>query len=171
MSARTFFAFLAVCAVLGLLVFGLLSKGTTKIAVGEPVPDKALPVLGGSGTGEIADYRGKWVLVNLWASWCIPCRDEFPLFVEALQKYGTDGLAMVGVGWPNDDDAAAREFVASHAASWPTVTDHGGGCGLAWTAVAPPQTYFIGRDGVIASRQIGQVSQADFERQLAAILK
>jgi len=54
-SARAFLAFLAVCAVIGLLGFGLLSKGETKIAVGDPVPDRALPVLGGSGQGSIAD--------------------------------------------------------------------------------------------------------------------
>ncbi|HEY5814912.1 MAG TPA: hypothetical protein VIS95_01070 [Solirubrobacterales bacterium] len=55
MSARAFLAFLAVCAVVGLLGFGLLSKGEAKIALGEPVPDRELPVLGGSGSGSIAE--------------------------------------------------------------------------------------------------------------------
>jgi cytochrome c biogenesis protein CcmG, thiol:disulfide interchange protein DsbE len=139
-------------------------------AAGRPAPRLTGTTLDGTAF-DLASLRGRPVIVNFWASWCIPCRAEFPLFVEALKKYGPDGLSIVGVGWPNDDDAAAREFVASHEATWPTVTDHAGGCGQVWTAVAPPQTYFIGRDGVIASRQIGQVSQADFERQLAAILK
>ncbi len=111
------------------------------------------------------------MIVNFWASWCIPCRAEFPLFVQALQEYGADGLSIVGVDWPNDDDAAARAFATSHGATWPTIVDHSGACGKVWTAVAPPQTYFIGRNGIIVSRQIGQVSPADFERQLAAILK
>jgi cytochrome c biogenesis protein CcmG/thiol:disulfide interchange protein DsbE len=161
-------------------LLGGCARNATALPCGTPDPagtaaGRAAPKLTGTtldgAAFDLASLRGRPVIVNFWASWCVPCREEFPLFVEALRKYGADGLAIVGVGWPNDDDAAARDFVASHAASWPTVTDHGGGCGLAWTAVAPPQTYFIGRDGVIASRQIGQVLQADFERQLAAILK
>ena len=156
------------------------AQDTAVLPCGTPDPagagaGRAAPRLTGTtldgAAFDLASLRGRPVIVNFWASWCVPCRAEFPLFVEALGKYGADGLAIVGVDWPNDDEAAAREFVASHGASWPTLADHGGGCSLAWTAVAPPQTYFIGRDGVIASRQIGQVSQADFERQLAAILK
>ena len=63
------------------------------------------------------------------------------------------------------------EFVASHGATWPTVTDHAGGCGEAWQAVAPPQTYFIGRDGVIASRQIGPGPRRTSSASSRAILK
>src|SRR5436190_11051088 len=61
-SARSFIAFLAVLAVVGLLVFGLLSKGNAKIAIGDPVPDKVLPALPGPGNGSIAKHRGDWVL-------------------------------------------------------------------------------------------------------------
>ena len=87
MSSRSLLAFLGVCAVIGLLAFGLLSKGEAKIAVGDPAPDRELPVLGGPGQGSIADYRGRWVQVNLWASWCIPCRQEAPELDRFAHRY------------------------------------------------------------------------------------
>ena len=110
------------------------------------------------------------MIVNFWASWCVPCRDEFPLFKEAAAKYGADGLTMVGTVF-SDDEVAAKTFASTAGATWPSVIDPDGAHARDWRVVAPPQTYFIGRDGIIASRQIGQLTPADFERQLAAILK
>jgi len=113
MSARAFLAFLAVCAVIGLLGFGLLSKGEATIAVGETVPDRELPVLGGPGQGSIADYRGRWVLVNLWASWCVPCRQEAPVLDEFARRYRGRNVTVLGIDvQDNSDDALAfmREF-------------------------------------------------------------
>jgi cytochrome c biogenesis protein CcmG/thiol:disulfide interchange protein DsbE len=115
-------------------------------------------------------FRGRPVVVNFWASWCIPCRNEFPLFRDELALHHADGLALVGVVF-KDDDAAARGFLDKFGATWPSLTDADGAHASDWRVIAPPQTYFIGRDGLIRSRQIGEVTKVDFERQLAAILK
>jgi AhpC/TSA family len=66
-SSKSFAVVIAVLAVIGLLGFGLLSKGEGSLAVGDQAPDKELTRLDSPGTGQIADYRGKWVLVNFWA--------------------------------------------------------------------------------------------------------
>jgi len=92
------------------------------------------------------------------------------VLVGALRSHAAEGLEVVGVEWKNDDADAARAFATNHGATWPTVIDPDGSRAATWRAVAPPQTYFIGRDGIIHSRQIGTLTQADLDRQLAAIL-
>jgi hypothetical protein len=84
-SVRSSIAVLAVLAVVGLLVYGLASKGSSGLSVGEKAPAARLPLLDGKGEGSLVDYRGRWVLVNVWASWCIPCKQEAPE-LAAFQK-------------------------------------------------------------------------------------
>jgi cytochrome c biogenesis protein CcmG, thiol:disulfide interchange protein DsbE len=108
------------------------------------------------------------VVVNFWASWCGPCRDEFPLFAERLDELGArDGLAMVGVLY-KDDPAAAQAFAEDFGVTWPTLDDDGT-LAARYRVVAPPQTYFIDGQGILQAIQIGEVRDEDFDRQYAKI--
>jgi cytochrome c biogenesis protein CcmG/thiol:disulfide interchange protein DsbE len=155
------------------LAAGCGPPGPTEVVgnagAGDPAPALKGTTLDGAAF-DLATLRGRPVVVNFWASWCVPCRNEFPLFKDALAAHVASGLAIVGAIF-NDDPANARKFVATAGASWPSVTDPDGSIAEAWRMVAPPQTYFVGRDGIIASRQIGEVTRADLDRQLAAILR
>jgi cytochrome c biogenesis protein CcmG/thiol:disulfide interchange protein DsbE len=108
-------------------------------------------------------------VVNFWGPSCVPCRDEFPLFIDELSNHGSADLAIVGV-LMFDPPGPARDFVAAYHATWPTVIDDDAGTiRTAYRAVARPQTYFIDRDGVLRGMQVGQLTAADFDRLYAAI--
>lgn len=117
---------------------------------------------------DLADLRGSPVIVNFWGPSCVPCRDEFPLFNAKLEEHAADGLVIVGV-LMHDPPEPARSFVEDFEATWPTVLDEDGAIRAAYRTVARPTSYFIDRGGVLRSIQIGEVREADFERQYALI--
>lgn len=117
----------------------------------------------------LADFRGRPVLVNFWGPSCVPCRDEFPLFIDELSKHQADGLAIVGV-LTDDPAGPARDFVAAYHATWPTIIDPGAGIKAAYRVLGRPQTYFIDRDGVVQSIQVGELTALEFECQFARMI-
>jgi cytochrome c biogenesis protein CcmG/thiol:disulfide interchange protein DsbE len=118
---------------------------------------------------DLATLRGKPVVINFWASWCTPCREEFPLFKERLAELGpTDGLQVIGVLYKDEPELAQR-FLDDVVATWPTVDDPDGSMAAAYRVAAPPQTYFVDGDGVVRGIQIGEVQPADFDTQYAKI--
>jgi len=137
------------------------------IAVDQPAPAIVGTTLDGAAF-DLAALHGHPVVVNFWGPTCIPCRTEFPLLKAKLAEHGADGLVVVGVLMADPPDLA-RPFVAEQGASWPTVIDPTGAIKGAYRVLARPQSYFIDRDGILRSIQIGEVQDADFERQFARI--
>jgi cytochrome c biogenesis protein CcmG, thiol:disulfide interchange protein DsbE len=136
--------------------------------VGEPAPSIVGTTLDGAPF-DLATYRGRPVIVNFWGPSCVPCREEFPQFLEKLDQHGSDDLAIVGV-LTDDPAEPARRFAAEYRATWPTVVDPEQAIKRAYRVVARPHTWFIDRDGIIRSMQIGgPMSDGDFERQYARI--
>lgn len=138
-----------------------------KIARGQPAPGVTGLTLDGAAF-DLASLRGRPVLLNFWGPSCVPCRDEFPLLKAKIAQHADTGIAVVGV-LMFDPAAPARDFIAEYAATWPTVDDPTGAIRDAYRVAARPQTYFIDRDGILRSIQIGEITDADFERQYALI--
>ncbi|MGH2974523.1 MAG: TlpA family protein disulfide reductase [Solirubrobacterales bacterium] len=163
MSARSLLAFLAVLAVVGLLAFGLLSKGATRIAVGDPVPDEELPTLAGPGQGSIAEYRGRWALVNLWASWCIPCREEAPALERFYRRERARGATVIGINvQDNRDDAVA--FLREHPTTYPQLRSIGDERSAAFGSTGVPENFLVDPRGRLALIWRGPVDD-DFLRE------
>jgi cytochrome c biogenesis protein CcmG/thiol:disulfide interchange protein DsbE len=136
---------------------------------GTPAPALRLPGLDG-GRVDLAALRGRPVVVNFWATWCEPCVREFPLLRAAAAAHRADRLAVVGV-LSGDRPAAARAFVRRLDATWPVGLDPDTTTAAAWGAVGLPHTWFIHPDGTLASHQLGELTQAGLDRQLAQILR
>jgi cytochrome c biogenesis protein CcmG/thiol:disulfide interchange protein DsbE len=169
-SLRALAAFLAVLAVIGLLAFGLLSKGETKVAVGDPVPDRVLPLLPGPGHGSIAEHRGQWVLVNLWASWCGPCREEAPVLERFYRRNRDRGTTVLGINvLDNEDDALA--FLREHPSDYPQLRSVGDDRSSAFGSAAVPENFLVDPRGRLALIWRGAVEESFLREQVEPLIE
>jgi cytochrome c-type biogenesis protein len=128
-------------------------KSSSGPRAGDLAPDFVLPKLDGS-VQKLSNYRGKPVLVNLWATWCPPCIAEMPLLDAIVRDYSPRGLVVLGVA--GDDDAArVREFVAERAPAFEVLLDPGGTVGTQYGITGYPETFLVDRDGKLTAKFIG----------------
>jgi cytochrome c biogenesis protein CcmG/thiol:disulfide interchange protein DsbE len=152
-------------ALVALLIAGLAQKGSDHtlddaVAKGRrPVaPDRALPVLGGTGSLTLASFRGRVVVLNFWASWCDPCRAEAPLLERAQRRLLRDHAGTVlGVTY-RDATPDSQAFVRKFGLTYPSVRDVDGDLAKAYGTRALPETFVIDRRGRIAALSRGQVN-------------
>jgi cytochrome c biogenesis protein CcmG/thiol:disulfide interchange protein DsbE len=159
---------------IGLLAYGLVSKSDDTsieqaVARGErpAAPSLKLPVLGGRGTHSVADLRGKVVVLNFWASWCIPCKSEAPMLEKAQQRLQQTGAGTV-VGVTYDDSTPdALQFVRDFKVRYPNVRDVGTKLASRYGTHRVPETFVIDQHGRIVDLHRGQIDQAFIDRALA----
>jgi cytochrome c biogenesis protein CcmG/thiol:disulfide interchange protein DsbE len=134
--------------------------------VGDTAPDFTLPTLDGK-TVRLSDYAGKPVVLNFWASYCHPCREEFPLFRDQLARHPGE-FVVLGVD-TKDIDSDARAFAKDKKATWPIAVDSTNGVAKAYGVGALPQTFFIKPDGTVALRYYAQIPDDQWSDALAKI--
>ena len=138
--------------------------------IGRPAPQTTLPALqglvrdGAQVPGlDPADFKGKVSVVNVWASWCVPCHDEAPLLTEL----GKDKrLQLVGINY-KDSPENARRFLGRYGNPFGIVgVDGNGRASIEWGVYGVPETFVVGREGTIVYKLVGPVTPANFDRVL-----
>lgn len=140
--------------------------------VGDPAPDFSLQTLAGENLS-LAEFNGKPVLINYWASWCQPCRVEMPEIETAYQTYKNQGLVVLGINDTHQDDLAeVKSFVNELKLSFPILLDQTGEVTESrYGVIGLPTSVFIDRQGVIRFIQIGAMTTAQLENNLKTILQ
>jgi cytochrome c biogenesis protein CcmG/thiol:disulfide interchange protein DsbE len=162
---------LAVGATVAVLVAVLAtSKSASQVEAASPLLGKpAPPVDGPALDGPVASLtglRGRWVLVNFFASWCVPCRSEMPQLVRFAHAHAATGDAVVfGVRFDDPDDQPLRELQAKDGARWPIVDDSG--AKVRWGVAGIPESYLVDPNGIVLSRIVSGVNADALEALLA----
>ncbi len=159
MGTRPFLAVIAVLAIVGLLAFGLSRKGASGAEIGSPAPAGALPRLDGAGNGSLADYRGKWVLVNFWASWCVPCRQESPALEGFQDRHGGPRFTVLGIN-TRDLTGDGRAFVREFGLTYPQLRDGDGDEASDYGTTGVPENFLVDPQGRLRLLRRGPVSDA-----------
>ena len=166
--------FVLVIAVIVFFAFGLRVRGESQPSKG-PAPDFARKSFDGAGM-RLSELKGKVIVVNFWASWCIPCRDEASFFQQMWLKYKDRGVVFLGVDWV-DPEPDARAYLKQFGITYVNGPDLG-------TVIAPlyrikgvPETYFVGKDGNLAGNSLGPITndsgymtQTQFVQKLETLL-
>jgi cytochrome c biogenesis protein CcmG, thiol:disulfide interchange protein DsbE len=139
-----------------------LSRGQQPVA-----PAWSLPRLEGGAPLSLASLRGKGVVLNFWASWCIPCKDEAPLLEQAWKEHRGDGLVVVGVN-VEDFDADARRFMERYGLTYPNVEDEKKSLIGRYGVRGFPETFFVDRRGrLVGERIAGGIDAGDNRERFA----
>ena len=131
------------------------------VRIGAPAPPYRAATLAGDSVS-LEELRGKVVLLNIWATWCAPCRDEIPVLQALHEQYGSTGLEILGVSVDaRGEERRIREFASGIGMTYPIWLDPDERVSTVYRAIGVPSTYLIDRDGVLRWRRIGPIAEGD----------
>ena len=168
---------LAAAALIALLTYGIAANGSDTsidqaLADGKRVeaPVADLPKLGADGIGSLADQKGKVVVLNIWASWCPPCKTEMPLLQRTHERIASQGGMVLGIDTQDSHDAA-MEFLREKQITFPSLRDRDREYGRKYGVTGYPETFLIDRDGKIAALKRGPITQEWLDEALTPLLE
>ena len=136
---------------------------------GHTAPTFALPQLDKADTMRLADMRGSVVVVNFWASWCIPCRQEHPVLLQGAQAYIPKGVRFVGIAY-NDKPEDSQAWLNELGQSYPSLMDSGAHVAIDYGITGVPETFILDKKGVVAFKKFGPITIEELSQKLDSLL-
>jgi cytochrome c biogenesis protein CcmG, thiol:disulfide interchange protein DsbE len=171
MWRRLLVAAVLVAMPVALLAYGLRAnpRAVPSPLVGQMAPGFELPRLDGGGDVRLGDLHGRVVVVNFWASWCVPCREEAQDLEAAWRQLRDRGVVMLGVNIQDRKDAA-MQFVMDTRPTYPNLVDASGATSIAYGIYGVPETFVIDGKGRIRAKHVGAIETDGLVSQIRPLL-
>jgi cytochrome c biogenesis protein CcmG/thiol:disulfide interchange protein DsbE len=160
--------FVLLFALLGLLGWGLVNSRRGPVESGL-APDFTLTSFNGQ-TVTLSEFRGKVVIINFWASWCVPCREEAAYLEQTWRKYKDLGVVFIGVDYV-DTEPAALAYIKEFDITYLNGPDLGTRISQAYNIKGVPETYYVAKNGELRGVKIGPLQAPELDEKINALLK
>lgn len=145
------------------------STTTNKPVVPKPAQDFTLKDINGNNDIKLSSLKGKAVIINFWATWCYPCREEIPDLEKSYKENKDKGLVILGINI-KEDNSKVSKFVKDYKITYPVLLDIDGTVSDAYRVFGIPTSFFIDRNGLVKDSFIGMLTKADIDKKLERIL-
>ena len=171
-SAVKKIGFAAFLSIFFIVVYFLAGRKTAP--TNAPDPHKKAPALSGptlaGKTLSLSGFAGKVVLVDFWATWCDPCREEIPDLVNLRERLKAEGFEILGVSMDEEGARAVKSFIAKQPISYPVILNDGERPPAGWTVPGLPTAYLVGRRGELLKRWFGEKDMRDLAKDVTSAL-